>query len=27
VFPDWPANAPLTLTDANDLRQWREANP
>jgi putative DNA primase/helicase len=23
VFPDWPANAPLTLTDANDLRQWR----
>jgi len=27
VFPDWPANAPLTLTDANDLRQWREVNP
>jgi putative DNA primase/helicase len=26
VFPDWPAHAPLTLTDFNDLRQWREAN-
>ena len=26
VLPDWPANAPLTLTDFNDLRQWREAN-
>ncbi|MDP3845937.1 MAG: toprim domain-containing protein [Pseudomonas sp.] len=26
VFPDWPANAPLTLSDFNDLRQWREAN-
>lgn len=26
VFPDWPANAPLTLTDFNDLRQWREDN-
>ncbi len=26
VFPEWPANAPLTLTDFNDLRQWREAN-
>jgi len=26
VFPDWPAHAPLTLSDFNDLRQWREAN-
>jgi putative DNA primase/helicase len=26
TFPDWPANAPLTLTDFNDLRQWRETN-
>jgi putative DNA primase/helicase len=24
VLPDWPANAPQTLTDFNDLRQWRE---
>jgi putative DNA primase/helicase len=23
VFPDWPANAPQTLTDFNDLRQWQ----
>ena len=26
VFPDWPANAPLTCSDFNDLRQWRETN-
>jgi putative DNA primase/helicase len=26
VFPDWPANAPLTLTDLNDLHQWRESD-
>lgn len=26
VFPDWPANAPLTLTDANDLRQWLQGD-
>ncbi len=26
VFPDWPAHAPPTLSDFNDLRQWREAN-
>jgi putative DNA primase/helicase len=26
VLPDWPANAPLTCSDFNDLRQWREAN-
>ncbi|MCW3149288.1 toprim domain-containing protein [Stutzerimonas stutzeri] len=24
VFPAWPENAPLSLTDFNDLRQWRE---
>lgn len=23
VLPDWPANAPLTCSDFNDLRQWR----
>jgi putative DNA primase/helicase len=26
TFPDWPTHAPLTLSDFNDLRQWREAN-
>jgi putative DNA primase/helicase len=26
VFPDWPSNAPLPLSDFNDLCQWREAN-
>lgn len=25
VLPEWPANAPATLSDFNDLRQWREA--
>jgi putative DNA primase/helicase len=25
VLPEWPADAPPTLTDFNDLRQWREA--
>ncbi len=25
ILPPWPADAPLTLTDFNDLRQWREA--
>lgn len=25
VFPDWPTHAPPTLSDFNDLRQWREA--
>jgi len=24
VFPAWPENAPLSLSDFNDLRQWRE---
>lgn len=23
TFPEWPADAPLTLSDFNDLRQWR----
>lgn len=27
VLPPWPADAPLTLSDFNDLRQWREAHP
>jgi putative DNA primase/helicase len=26
VFPEWPAHAPLALSDFNDLHQWREAN-
>lgn len=26
ILPPWPADAPLTLTDFNDLRQWREAH-
>lgn len=26
TFPEWPANAPLALSDFNDLRQWQEAN-
>ena len=26
ILPPWPADAPLTLSDFNDLRQWREAN-
>lgn len=26
VLPHWPADAPLNLSDFNDLRQWREAN-
>ncbi|QZA98494.1 toprim domain-containing protein [Pseudomonas mandelii] len=26
VFPDWPPTAPLTLTDFNDLRQWRKVS-
>ncbi|GAB7527785.1 hypothetical protein PS3A_01900 [Pseudomonas sp. 3A(2025)] len=26
TFPDWPANAPLDLTDYNDLVIWRRAN-
>lgn len=26
TFPKWPANAPLALSDFNDLRQWQEAN-
>ena len=26
VLPEWPADAPLSLSDFNDLRQWREAN-
>lgn len=25
VLPEWPTNAPATLSDFNDLRQWREA--
>lgn len=25
ILPHWPADAPLTLTDFNDLRQWQEA--
>ncbi|WP_339080620.1 toprim domain-containing protein [Pseudomonas sp. TMP9] len=25
VFPPWPVDAPLHLTDFNDLRQWQEA--
>ena len=25
ILPPWPADAPLTLTDFNDLRNWREA--
>jgi putative DNA primase/helicase len=25
ILPPWPADAPLTLTDFNDLRQWQEA--
>lgn len=24
ILPPWPADAPLTLTDLNDLRQWRK---
>jgi putative DNA primase/helicase len=24
-LPDWPADAPLHLSDLNDLRQWKEA--
>ncbi|MGV8889808.1 MAG: toprim domain-containing protein [Pseudomonas sp.] len=27
VFPPWSGAEPLTLSDFNDLRQWREANP
>ncbi len=26
VLPEWPADAPLSLSDFNDLRQWREAH-
>lgn len=26
TLPPWPADAPLTLTDFNDLRQWQEAH-
>ncbi|MDH1056342.1 toprim domain-containing protein [Aquipseudomonas alcaligenes] len=26
ILPPWPADAPLTLSDFNDLRQWREAH-
>lgn len=26
AFPDWPAEAPLTLTDYNDLVVWRRAH-
>ena len=26
ILPPWPADAPLTLTDFNDLRQWQEAH-
>lgn len=26
VFPNWPADAPLTLTDFNDLANWRAAH-
>ncbi|MDT4875053.1 hypothetical protein FQZ97_1103950 [compost metagenome] len=26
AFPDWPADAPLTLTDFNDLANWRAAH-
>ena len=25
IFPPWPVNAPLHLTDFNDLRQWQAA--
>ncbi|KRW65809.1 topoisomerase [Pseudomonas sp. TTU2014-105ASC] len=25
ILPPWPADAPMTLTDFNDLRQWQEA--
>ncbi|OWJ26596.1 toprim domain-containing protein [Pseudomonas aeruginosa] len=25
VLPEWPTDAPVTLSDFNDLRQWREA--
>lgn len=25
ALPEWPTNAPATLSDFNDLRQWREA--
>ncbi|MFI8610958.1 toprim domain-containing protein [Pseudomonas sp. NPDC077649] len=25
VLPEWPAAAPVTLSDFNDLRQWQEA--
>lgn len=25
ILPPWPADAPLTLTDFNDLRQWQRA--
>ena len=27
VFPPWSGAEPLSLSDFNDLRQWREANP
>lgn len=27
VFPPWSGAEPLELSDFNDLRQWREANP
>ncbi|MFC0712252.1 toprim domain-containing protein [Azorhizophilus paspali] len=27
VFPPWPADAPLSLSDFNDLRLWLEAHP
>lgn len=26
VLPEWPSRAPVTLSDFNDLRQWREAH-
>ena len=26
ILPPWPADAPLHLSDFNDLRQWREAH-
>lgn len=26
TFPDWPANAPDTLTDFNDLQQWEASH-
>lgn len=27
IFPPWSGAEPLSLSDFNDLRQWREANP